>query len=78
MTLHALWDQAYGWAVMLTRGVLDQGWELLWPNSQHWHGVPPSEALTYFNVFYTGLLCIVGLIGAAWIVHTWRMYGRRA
>ena len=77
MTLHALWDQSYGWAVMLTRGVLDQGWELLWPNAQHWHGVPPSEALTYFNVFYVGLLCIWALIGAIWIVHTWRLYGRR-
>ena len=76
ITLHALWDQSYGWAVMLTRGVLDQGWELLWPNAQHWHGVPTSEALTYFNVFYVGLLFIWGLIGAVWIVHTWRMYGR--
>jgi protease PrsW len=77
MTLHALWDQSYGWAVMLTRGVLDQGWALLWPNAQHWQGVPPSEALTYFNIFYTGLLCIWGLIGTVWIIHTWRMYGRR-
>jgi hypothetical protein len=62
---------------MLTRGVLDQGWELLWPNAQHWHGVPPSEALTYFNLFYTGLLCIWGVIGAGWIIQTWRMDGRR-
>ena len=78
ITLHALWDQSYGWAVMLTRGVLDQGWALLWPNEQHWRGVPPSEALTYFNVFYVVLLCLWGLIGAVWIVHTWRMYGRRS
>jgi protease PrsW len=77
ITLHALWDQSYGWAVMLTRGALEQKWELLWPNDQHWQGVPTSEALTYFNVFYTGLLCLWGLIGAVWIVHTWRMYGRR-
>lgn len=77
ITLHALWDQSYGWAIMLTRGVLDQGWVLLWPNAQHWHGIPPAEALTYFNVFYTGLVCIWGLVGAVWIGHTWRMYGRR-
>jgi protease PrsW len=76
VSLHALWDQSYGWAVMLTRGVLDQGWTLVWPNEEHWHGVPPSEAMTYFNAFYAGLLCLWGLIGAVWIVHTWRMYGR--
>jgi protease PrsW len=77
MTLHALWDQSDGWAVMLTRGVLHQGWELLWPNAQRWQGVPTSEALMYFNVFYIGLLCIWGLIGAVWIIHSWRVYGRR-
>src|SRR4051794_12795566 len=76
ITLHALWDQSYGWAVMLTRGVLHQGWELLWPNAQHWQGVPTSEALTYFNVFYTGLLALWGVLGAAWIIHSWRTYGR--
>jgi protease PrsW len=75
MTLHALWDQSYGWAVMLTRGVLEHRWELLWPNSQHWIGVPPSEALTYFNVFYVGLLAIVALLGTVWMVRTWRSYG---
>jgi len=77
MTLHALWDQSYGWAIMLTRGVLHQGWELLWPNAQHWQGVPTSEALTYFNVFYTALLALWGLVGVAWIIRSWRMYARR-
>ena len=59
ISLHALWDQSYGWAVMLTRGVLDQGWALLWPNEQHWRGVPPSEALTT-STSSTSFCCVSG------------------
>ncbi len=75
--LHALWDQSTGWAVMLTRAlVLDEGWQLLWPNAQFWAVTPFGSALTWFNIFYGALLTLWGLIGAAWIVHDWRHYGR--
>src|SRR3954449_4199620 len=41
VTLHALWDQSTGWAIMLTKElVLDGGWHLLWPNAQIWGVVP--------------------------------------
>ena len=57
VTLHALWDQSYGWAVMLTRGlVMDAGWELLWPNAQFWAVPPTGSDLVWFNTIYDVLL----------------------
>jgi RsiW-degrading membrane proteinase PrsW (M82 family) len=78
VALHALWDQSYGWAVMLTEAlVLDSGWHILWPNAQFWVVSPTGSALVWFNTFYDGLLVLWGLIGVTWIVHDWRRYGRR-
>ena len=78
ITLHALWDQSTGWAVMLTKGlVLDEGWHLVWPNAQLWAVSPSGSGLIWFNTFYDALLVLWGLIGAAWIIHDWRHYGRR-
>ena len=78
ITLHALWDQSTGWAVMLTKGlVLDEGWHVLWPNAQIWVVTPSASGLAWFNTFYTALLVLWSLIGTAWIIHDWRHYGRR-
>ena len=39
-----MWDQSYGWAVMLTNGlVADEGWQLLWPNAQFWPTPPKAR-----------------------------------
>ena len=76
--LHAVWDQTYGWAVMLTKAlVLHDGWQLLWPNAQAWGIVPTGAAMVWFNVFENALLAINGLIGASWLVHRWRTYPSR-
>ena len=78
VTLHALWDQSYGWAVMLTRGLVeDSGWRVLWPNAQFWVGTPPDNVMIWFNVFYNVLLWTNALVGALWIFYAWRAYGRR-
>ena len=78
VTLHALWDQSYGWAVMLTRGlVMDAGWDLLWPNAEFWAVPPTGSDLVWFNTIYDVLLAIWSLIGATWVVLAWRRYSRR-
>ena len=33
--------------------------------------------MIWFNVIYNVLLWTNALVGAIWIVHTWRAYGRR-
>ena len=77
VALHALWDQSSGWAVMLTKGlVMDEGWQLVWPNAQLWVINPVGSDLVWFNVFYDVLLGLWSVIGAAWIVLAWRRYGR--
>jgi protease PrsW len=74
--LHALWDQAYGWAVMLSKGVTGTGWAFVWPNAEHWAAAPSAEQVVWFNVFYDGILAILGLIGLIWVLREWRVYGR--
>ena len=77
VALHALWDQTSGWAVMLTKGlVMDEGWQLVWPNAQLWVITPVGSDLVWFNVIYDVLLGLWSVIGAAWIVLAWRSYGR--
>ena len=75
IALHALWDQTYGWAIMLAQGVTGKGWDLAWPNAQAWITLPSPEALVWYNVFYNGLLAVNALIGVTWIVASWRTYG---
>jgi RsiW-degrading membrane proteinase PrsW (M82 family) len=75
IALHALWDQSYGWAIMLAQGVTGEGWDLVWPNAQAWITLPSSEALVWFNVFSNGLLVVNALIGMTWVVMSWRTYG---
>jgi protease PrsW len=79
VTLHALWDQSYGWAVTLTKGLVeDTGWNLLWPNAQFWATTPPDDVMIWFNIFYNVLLWTNALVGATWLFRSWRSYGRRA
>ena len=76
VTLHAIWDQAYGWAVALSKGVNGVGWALLWPNAEHWPVQPSAGELLWFNVFYDGILVVLGLIGVIWVLREWHVYGR--
>lgn len=74
VALHAVWDQTYGWAVMLSEGVTGAGWTLRWPNEQFWSVEPSARQLVWFNVFYDAILAIVALIGLVWVVCEWRVY----
>ncbi len=76
VALHAVWDQAYGWAVALSKGVSGVGWALVWPNEEHWALAPTAQQLVWFNVFYDGILVVLGLIGLVWVLREWRVYGR--
>ena len=79
VTLHALWDQTSGWAVMFTRAlVMDEGWHVVWPNAQLWVIQPTGAHLIWFNAIYDVILGLLGLIGTTWIVLDWRRYGRRS
>jgi hypothetical protein len=72
VVLHALWDQSYGWGVMISKGVTGTGWALMWPNSEFWAVEPSASQLIWFNVFYNGILGIVALVGLIWVIHEWR------
>ncbi len=76
VALHAVWDQAYGWAVALSKGVSGVGWALVWPNEEHWAVAPSAQEVVWFNVFYDGILVVLGLIGLVWVLREWRVYGR--
>jgi protease PrsW len=76
--LHAVWDQSYGWAVMFANAAAGDGWHLTWPNAATWFGAPSDTAMVWFNVFYDALLAVNAFVGAWWVVHSWRRYGRRA
>jgi protease PrsW len=77
IALHALWDQTYGWSIVLAEAAAGADWQLVWPNAQTWYGAPTSEELLLFSVFYDVLLGVNALIGTLWIVRSWRTYGRR-
>lgn len=72
VTLHAAWDASYGWAIMLTKGLVGDGWHVAFPNTQAWVGAPTGNRLVVFQVIYDALLAVLGLIGAIWVVHRWR------
>ena len=76
VTLHAIWDQAYGWGVALSKGVSGVGWALVWPNDEAWPVTPSAEELLWFNVFYNAILVVLGLIGLIWVLREWHVYGR--
>ena len=76
IVLHALWDQTYGWSILLAEAAAGAEWQINWPNAQTWYASPTSEELMLFNVFYDVLIAINALIGTLWIVRSWRTYGR--
>ena len=76
IVLHALWDQTYGWSILLAEAAAGAEWQLIWPNAETWYGSPTSEELLLFTVFYDILLGINALVGTFWIVRSWRTYGR--
>jgi RsiW-degrading membrane proteinase PrsW (M82 family) len=78
VTLHALWDQSYGWAILLTKGFRGDGWTLAWPNTEDWVGSPTHSELLIFQVTYDGLLILNAAVGTWWVVHNWRKYNARS
>ena len=76
VALHALWDQAHGWAVALSKGVSGVGWRLIWPNEEAWPLQPSADQVLWFNVFYNGILVVLSLVGLIWVLREWRVYGR--
>jgi hypothetical protein len=75
VALHGAWDASYGWAIMITQGLVGDGWNLTWPNTQAWIGAPSGGTLVVFQSVYDGLLGLCGAAGAVWVVHRWRAYG---
>ncbi|MFI7064361.1 PrsW family intramembrane metalloprotease [Kribbella sp. NPDC050124] len=76
IVLHGLWDSSYGFAILLAQGLHGDGWTFEWPNTAEWIGLPTGGELRLFQAIDTGLLVVNSLIGALWVVHNWRKYGR--
>jgi RsiW-degrading membrane proteinase PrsW (M82 family) len=74
ITLHALWDQSYGWAILLTEGFYDDIWQLEWPATEDWVGFPSGSKLFVWQVIYDGLLLANATLGVWWVFHRWRTY----
>jgi protease PrsW len=74
IALHALWDQSYGWAILLTKGLRDGTWNLEWPATEAWVGLPTGSELVVWQVVYDGLLAVNAAVGVAWVVISWRRY----
>jgi protease PrsW len=74
VTLHALWDASYGWAIPITRGLGGEGWSFEWPDTAAWVGTPTGSELLRFQFVYDGMLVIIGAIGVVWAVRRWRAY----
>jgi RsiW-degrading membrane proteinase PrsW (M82 family) len=72
--LHAAWDSSTGWAIMITKGVLDGNWVIDWPNTEEWIGLPSGNELAVWNVIYDAFLILNSIIGVSWLVHQWRKH----
>jgi hypothetical protein len=70
--LHGAWDASYRWAIILTNGVVGEGWSAGWPNTEGWVGEPAGSKLVVFNTIYAALQIINSAIGLAWVVIRWR------
>jgi protease PrsW len=75
VALHAVWDQSYGWGIVITQGVVGGGWNLAWPNTEIWVGTPSGEELWVFDAAYYGLFALSAIIATVWVVRSWRGYG---
>jgi protease PrsW len=76
VTLHAIWDGSNGYAIILTQGVLGQGWSLGWPNTEDWIGYPTGQDLVVFNAITFLELVLIAAVGTLWLVWEWRAFGR--
>ena len=74
VALHAIWDQSYGWGIIVTQGVVGAGWDFEWPNTAAWVGTPSGEDLWVFHAAYYGLFALSAIIATVWIVRSWRSY----
>jgi RsiW-degrading membrane proteinase PrsW (M82 family) len=70
--LHTAWDSWTGWAVMLTKGIVEDTWIVGWPNTEAWISSPTGNLLAVWQVIYDGLLIINSIIGFSWLLHEWR------
>jgi hypothetical protein len=77
VALHGMWDASYGWAIVITRGLVGSGWKFDWPNVAAWVGAPTGSELHTFRIVYDVLLALNGLLGTLWIIRTYRTYHRR-
>ena len=73
--LHGAWDASTGWAIVLTRGLVGDGWAYGWPNTEAWVGTPTGTKLVVFQATYTLLLVVNSGIGLAWVIRRWRRGG---
>ena len=76
VVLHALWDASNGYAIMLTQGILGDGWALEWPKTADWVGFPTGQDLEVYNAISFLLLVLIAAIGTLWLVRDWRAFGR--
>jgi len=74
VSLHALWDASYGFAIRISEGLGGAGWTLGWPDTAAWVGLPTGADLTRFNVVYFALLAIIAIVAAVWALRRWRAY----
>jgi protease PrsW len=76
ITLHAAWDSSNGWAIMITQGILGDGWTLDWPRTKDWVGLPTGQELEVYNAISFALLVLIASIGTLWVFKAWRAYGQ--
>ena len=74
--LHTAWDASYGFAIVVTRGLVGEGWEWTWPSIADWIGTPTKDDLIVFNVMYDALLVLNAALGTWWVVHEYRRHTR--
>jgi RsiW-degrading membrane proteinase PrsW (M82 family) len=72
VALHTLWDQAHGWAIILTRGFTGGGWHLGWPDGAAWLDSPTPVQHQLFSVLYNVPLLLISLAGSLWFLERWR------
>jgi RsiW-degrading membrane proteinase PrsW (M82 family) len=74
--LHSFWDQADGWARIITRGVTNGGWHIGWPDAVVWKTTPTHHQLLVFYGLNGGLLFMTAAVGVLWFARCWRRYRR--
>ena len=76
VALHALWDASSGYAIVIIRGLVGEGWSYSWPNVATWIGLPTKGDVTIFNTVYDLLIAANAALGTWWVVHRYRLYSR--